>query len=79
MNGRFTWRKGSRGPFLTSPRTYELRFGGKHIATAQETSGGWFWYGGEINTSRSPQPLEDVKIYAVAYFKANPQEMDEIT
>lgn len=71
--GRFSWRKGKSYDGLRRlSATYELRNGGKQLATAQQNSNDalWFWYGGGNNTAHRPDTLENVKADAVAHFKA---------
>lgn len=72
--GRYTWRKDKKyDGLLRHVDAYTLRYNGEELAKAQVSSRGsdlWFWYGDDINTSREPKPLAEVKAEAVAHFKA---------
>lgn len=74
---RFSWKRGKAYcGRMRMPNTYELRFGGAHLATAQESSEqNWFWYGDGINTAHRMDTLENVKSEALAHFKNKQQSI----
>lgn len=76
MSGRFSFKRGPNYDGLRRlPATYELRHGGKRLATIQKdnNSDGWFWYGDGVNTASNLEPLDIAKAAALAYFKATQQ------
>lgn len=67
MTSRLSWRKGS----TSRPRTHTLWRGTERLATAQQTDGGYFWYGCGVNTAltRLPMPLEQAKREALDHVR----------
>ena len=69
---RLTWRKRpTRDGMMRMQPSYSLHNGSdKHLAIAQETSGGWYWYGDGQNTAHNLRPLDEVKAEAERHFRA---------
>lgn len=72
MATRFSWKRGpSYDGLRMLSRSYELNYGGKRLAVAQEDRNGkWFWYCDKVNTAHRPDTLDNVKAEAVAFFRS---------
>lgn len=57
---------------FAGPMYLELRRDGVRLATVQahDKGGGWFWYGGGVNTAGQRLELEDAKRAAKAHIRA---------